>query len=441
LHFLKYKPKYKLMADSEALQHTSDIPLEARMSFINQTQVNLEWVNAKTIASDIGIYDRWVYRTIKELGIQSEMKLVDGVELAAYPHWVVDVLREELRWREHLSELSDELNVSDIAESLGRSFGWTQKTLEEIDAKPVRKNGPLKYGKRFLKELRHVSMAVPLDNGWYNLGQIIALTGQDRKWIERRILEAGYESMERRSALTGKIHDYFPRKVLDVVTSAMVERAAAAGEWMTVTGIATRLDRNEKWVIARMNAHRESGEMRQDDMGVTRLHYPPSVFLELNAESESLKQLPERGDYLNIHEVARLAGHGTVWAEKILSQLKIEPELRKDRIGRAQLSYPPATVQRMIDYERENKKSEKTVTFNDIWSMQVSVASLQSQIRLKQGVDKALKQYGVLDTDSERQSVTSDINRLRRELKLASQRLYRLEVKVDQQGVSNDEPL
>jgi hypothetical protein len=139
--------------------------------------------------------------------------------------------------------------------------------------------------------------------------------------------------------------------------------------------------------------------------------------------------------------VARLAGHGTVWAEKILSQLKIEPELRKDRIGRAQLSYPPATVQRMIDYERENKKSEKTVTFNDIWSMQVSVASLQSQIRLKQGVDKALKQYGVLDTDSERQSVTSDINRLRRELKLASQRLYRLEVKVDQQGVSNDEPL
>lgn len=426
------------MADPEAQQHKSVIPLEARMSFINRTEVNLEWVNTKTIAADIGTYDRWVYRAVRELGIQSETKMVDGVELAAYPHWTIDILRDELHWREHLRELPDELTVSDMAESLGRSFGWTQKRLEEIEAKPVRKSGPAKYGKRFLKELRHVSMAVPLDEGWYNLRQIVELTGQDREWIERRILEAGYEPMERRSALTGKIHDYFPRKVLDVVTSAMVERAAAAGEWMTINGMAKRLGRNDKWVNVRINAYIEAGEMRQDDMGVTRAHYPPSVFHDLSAESEHLKQLPERGDYLNVHEVARLAGHGTAWAEKILTQLSIEPELRKDGKGRAQRSYPPSTVQLLIDYEQENLKPENEVTFSDVWSKQVSVASLQSQIRLKQGLDKALKQNGVLDTDDERLSIASEINRLRSELRLAAQRLYRLETKVSQQVVSNE---
>lgn len=421
------------MTSPEIRQDKPGIPLEARMSFINWTQVNLEWVNAKTIASDIGTNDRWIFRTVKEFGIQSEVKIVDGVKMSAYPHWTIDILREELQWREHVRELPDELGVTEIAESLGRSIGWTQKTLDGIEARPIRKSGPARYGKRHLKELRHISMAVPLDDGWYNLRQLSELTGQDRDWVERRVLEAGCEPMERRSALTGRIYDYFPQEALDAVKRAIDERAPPAGEWITVAGMAYRLNRGEKWVLARIAAFGDMSEMRQDDNGVPRTHYPPFVLSNLGAESEGLKQLPERGDYLNIHEIARSAGHATPWAEKLLSQLGIEPELRKDRRGRVQVSYPPSTVQLLLDHENENRTHEKGVTFNDIWDLQIAVGSLKSQIRLKQGLDKALKQHGVSDTDGERQLISEDLGRLRHELKLAALRLYRLEAKADQQ--------
>lgn len=421
------------MIDPESKQEMAEMPLEARLSFIDRAQSNTEWINAKAIAEEIGIYDRWVYRTVNDFGIQSEVRISDGVEIAMYPPWTVDILREELHWREHLRELPEELNVGEIAENIGRSYGWTRKTLEKIDAKPVRKKVPVRYGKRYLKELRYISMAVPLDDGWYNLRQLVELTGQDREWIERRISEAGCMSMDRRSALTGRVHEYFPPEALSIITNAMAERATAAGEWMTVSGMAKRIGRNEKWVSSRVGRYEESSAMRQDDMGVTRTHYPPSVFFELEAESERNKQLPVRGDHLNIHEVARLAGHGTEWAKHRLPKIGIEPELRKDRKGRAQLCYPPSTVQLLIDYEKENHHGSEMITSETIWERQVSVGSLRSQIRLQQTLDKELRNNGVLDTDNERASIKSNIEALRRELKLATQRVYMLEAKVYQQ--------
>lgn len=417
------------MTDPESEEAKSGIPLEARMSFIDRAQSNTVWINAKAIAEDIGIYDRWVYRTVKDLGIQSEIKVTDGVEIAMYPPWTVDVLREELHWREHLKELPDELSIGEMAESLGRSYGWTQKTLDTSEQQPIRKRGPVKYSKQALKELRHISMAVPLDDGWYNLRQLVELTGQDREWIERRLVDAGYGPSERRSALTGRVHDHFPPQSLSAVTNAMAERAAAAGEWMTVLGIAKRIGRNEKWVKARVGGYQELSQMRQDDMGVTRTHYPPSVLEALETESERNRLLPERGDYLNIHEVARLAGHATEWAEKKLASLGIEPELRKDGKGRAQLCYPPSTVQLLIDYERENPGRGGENISETIWDVVIAIGSLRSQIRLKQSVKEELIRSGVASTSEERQVIGSEIKKLRQQLSRATQRLYTLEAK------------
>jgi len=59
--------------------------LEARISFIDHDESKSSWINAKAIAEEIEIYDRWLYGTIRNLGIQSEIRDIDGDAVAAYP--------------------------------------------------------------------------------------------------------------------------------------------------------------------------------------------------------------------------------------------------------------------------------------------------------------------------------------------------------------------
>lgn len=430
-------PPYNLH-DVEFIESRAEISIEARMSFIDRTQSNKVWINSKAIAEALGIYDRWVYRTVKELGIPSEIKNVDGTELAMYPPWTLDVLREELHWRQHIRDLPNELTIMEIAESLGRSRGWTEKNLEMIDIKPLRKGPRVKYGKGALKKLRHVSMEVPLDDGWFNLNQLVDFSSSDREWIINRLKEAGYEPMLRRSSLTGRVLDHYEPQAFDSLIAARSERANPAGDWVTVYAIAQALERNVKWVSARIGQFSKLAAPRQDDNGVTRIHYPPEVLRSLQEESIQIKLYPERGDYLNIHQVARRAGHATPWAEEVLNKLGIEPELRRDKKERLQSCYSPEVVNKLVEYERDNPQ-EKSITLEDLWLARVVVGSLRSKIRMKRKIDAALVQHGVPKSDNERQQLVTEITMLKKELKPAQLRLYRLEDKASGQMLSGQE--
>ncbi|MDB5183634.1 MAG: hypothetical protein JWO07_315 [Candidatus Saccharibacteria bacterium] len=415
------KPKFPL----------PEIPLEARLSYMDDTQDNGSWANAMLISEELGIYDRWVYRTVKEIGIKPEIKKgSDGLEIAMYPPWTVGVLRDELEWRQKFYELPDQMSVTMIAENLGRSYGWTQKTLNEIDARIMRRprsqfDGTM-YSKGELRKLRHITMEVPLDEGWYNMHQLYELTGADKDWITNRLREAGCESMLRRSALTGRVLDHYPREALDIILASMVERASAGGDWMTAWGIAKSLGRNEKWVYARTPAYEEASEIRQDDNGVSRIHYPPSVVQLLREESEGNKQYPDREDYLNVHEVARLAGHGTEWAEERLAILGIEPELRKDKKSRVQKSYPPSTVDLLKEYEKANPKKPIEITDDDIDEARTIAAILRSRVAAKAAVKKEMIARRIKLQDPERQRNQAELHQLRKELKVADQRVDRM---------------
>lgn len=417
----------------ETSEQKVEVSLEARLSFVDRNQQNMVWLNPLAIAKKLDTNDRWVGRMVKELGISPEVGnvVVNGKEITTtvYPPWTLDILREELHWRQYIRDLPRELTIADLSDSLGRSRGWTEKNIEIIGAKPVRKRPHPLYGKSALKELRHISMAVPLDDGWFNLNQLVDFTGADRAWIINRLNEAGHEPVLRRSSLTGRVLDYYAPQAIDSLVVARSERAVPAGDWVTAYAIAQAIDRSQNWVITHVGQFNKMPEPRQDDNGVTRIHYPPEVLQVLQELSDQLTHYPEKGDYLNIHQVARRSGHATPWAEEVLRKLGIEPEVRKDKKDRLHSYYPPEVVNILVEYEKDNPQ-EKLVTPEELWKARVAVGSLRAKIRLKRKTDKALAQHGVPKSNSDREEIESDICELQKELKPAKQRLYRLENKL-----------
>jgi len=293
------------MTERTPAESKKEIPLDARVSFVDHAASIASWKNVKKIAEEIGTNDQWVYRAVKEFGIRPEVHRIDGLDVSVYPPWTSGVLSEELRWRDNFRELPSELSVSDMAEILGRSRRWTQYTLEEIGATPVPDLPLPRYGKAILQDLRHICMAVPLDQGWYNLTELVELVGADYRWITSRLIREGVESTLRRSSRTGRVYDYYPPHALRLLLIEKQKRPKPAGDWLTERGIATAIGRSKKWVSARIESFREYAEPLQDDNGVTRIHYPPEVLNALKDESErsTVRRLSNAAQRLSVTQI------------------------------------------------------------------------------------------------------------------------------------------
>lgn len=245
------------------------------------------------------------------------------------------------------------LTIRQLAEGIGRSWGWTNKTLGELEIKhtttEMRSSRESKmYRKGVLKRLREVSMQFALDDGLPNTDQLVAVSGEDREWVVRRLVEAGIAPEIRRSALTGKLLEHWPTEAYGLIDIAKAERApeAEAG-WSTAESIPGQVGRSYNWCKARLGPYAKLTKVRQDAQGVDRVHYPQSVVEALKAERDSIEEYPDAGDYLTPSKIAIKMGKSKLWVNNRLGSVG-PGEMRKDGKGRVRLHYPP-TVTRELE--------------------------------------------------------------------------------------------
>jgi hypothetical protein len=342
------------LAESESIK----VPLENRIAYlaIDGDPIN-EWMSPTTIADLVGTNIYWVRRTAKRFGIETksdESMVHNARSYELYPPLTFELLNDEYLWRKSYLQLDKYIGSAEIAEFIGRSIGWTKKTLESMGVKgQTTKHDSRKfigYPKTVVKELRDINLYTPLDNGWFTVLGLVETTGCDREWVERRLMEAGIESEERRSGLSGRIFDYYPPSAIETIGKAVENRPKAAGEWLTARAMAEVVPLSYTWVNKRLDEkYQEVGELRQDDQRVSRDHYPPAVLTELIAEAEKRLECQPVGDYLPISVVARKVGHHVLWVTNRLAFIDSKAEPRVDGQGRMLDCYPLEAVDELLD--------------------------------------------------------------------------------------------
>ncbi len=308
------------------------------------------WLPAAELADRIGANTRWIHRLVNELGIDAVKIEYDGRLASCYPPFALPILKDEFEWRREIADLPAYLTVAEIAERLGRSWGWTIETLVrlgiETDAYDRRNSRVSRlYSKGVLKRLRQELLSVPLDDGFYNLHQLEEATGEERQWIERRLAEAGLEPELRRSGLTGKLHQYYPPFSQELIRGLSVERPGPGGRWLTADSLTLKLGKSYNWLSRRLSLFEHLAEKRLDDQQVPRLHYPPVVAALLKQEIASLSEYQPAGDYLTFSDIARTTGRSKLWVKNRLARLDIKPEQRLDKKGKVRNLYPPVVLE------------------------------------------------------------------------------------------------
>ena len=403
-------PDEPIITDVVAPTEELEIPLAARLSFVDVYDQHDLWLSSKEIGERINTSDVQVYRLAKFLHIPREP---NNQGVYVYPPFTQAVIHEELIWRKTFFELPTKIRLATIIEQVGRSDGWTVKKLHELGVQPSRRtleSGRVVelYPKGVLKEFRKINMAVPMDGDWLTLGQLSQYTGAKREWIEYRL----DEPERRRSSSSGRVCDYYPPKSLQIIQQELASRPQPGGDWLTATAIASRINRSENWIKKRLEAYVDLAEMRLDDAAVQRLHYPPQIIQILSEESSRLHSLPERGDYLSLKQIARQLGHAAAWAAQQVDELGIQPELRTDKLGRTSSYYPPSTIDQLAQHEAKSQ----TVKPDQLLESLYCIGSLESRLRANQSLARTLRSFGREDSRDQLQELAHQRKMIRQSL-------------------------
>jgi hypothetical protein len=268
-----------------------------------------------------------------------------------YPHYMVELIREERAWRDWYYTLPSRLSTHKVAESVGRSWGWTKKTLEELYPNtPQQKKGHKSrfYSKVAVKQLRDMTLATAPDENWPTIPTLEKLTGRSREWVLNRLAVTTIRPEQRRQVSTGRVFPHYPPDSIEVLEEAMEQRPQPAGNWLTASGIEVATGRSAAWVNKRLEEkYIATGEPRLDDMSNERIHYPPPTIAALIEESIKQGEYEPAGDWSNRRELRDEIGLHGVTLARVMTQIEVEAELRLDKKGIPRIHYSPETKQQL----------------------------------------------------------------------------------------------
>ncbi len=339
-----------------------DIPLEYRLAHlgIDSTIIHPK-LTATAIASSLELDTTPVTRDyLRRYDIEPEIGIHPDTdrEVELYPHYVLEFIREEKAWRDWYRTLPTYMNTKQIAEGVGRSYGWTTKTLQSLYPNARRPRGNTRsrvYHRKAVKELRELTFATPPDEDWYSIPMLVETIGKDRDWILKRLDQQTIRPELRRQASTGREFPYYPPETIMILRDAVSEAALPAGDWLTANALEEVTGKSTVWVSKRLKEQFDVlGEERLDDMGVERIHYPPSVREALENEVAELHEYAEADDWVTISTLRRKLGLHAVTITRIIRQAEIESEMRLDKKGRPKQHFSPQAQARLaqIAFER-----------------------------------------------------------------------------------------
>ncbi len=309
---------------------------------------------AGVLAKRLGTYQKRIYREVAELGIKPEIAMYEGRKLLCYPVGTLTILRVVIEQKREELSLPAFMSVQEIADALGKSYGWTLKAIKKhgFQAGKYEQRRAFRatlYRKsEAYRTLRDEVRAKPVAESGLNLAHLVELTGFDRDWIVNRLREANIQPALRWSPLTGKTLGFYDESIVELLHAAPQYPEAAS--WLTADAIEKLVGKSSNWTRARL--HRPNmqarAEVRLDPHRVPRLHYPAKMIDILRAEIASAEKYPQAGDWLLIYQIAKQLGRSTLWVQNRLKLLGITGELRRDGKGRAKDHYPPSTGARLL---------------------------------------------------------------------------------------------
>lgn len=306
-----------------------------------------EWLPSHVINEAIpDVGRRRIYRLLGSLSITSTEADFKGKTLPCYPPLTTEILSEEFAFKDFYAELPERVNITQIAEAIGRSWSWTNARIEQLGLKQVTlEPGWGRPSRMFhrtaVKKLRDDALELPYDLRWQNVGNIALQTGEDPQWIIRVFDELGIEPQVRRSALTGKSLVSYPVETVKHLQSVRQGLSEAPRGYATENSIAVLTGRNYKWVKIRLENAHELAEVYLDSRGARRVHYPPQVVEALIDESQTLAEASEVdvSDFLLFSEIAELSGKSKGWLRKHLPTIDVPTKEGLDGKNRLKTFY------------------------------------------------------------------------------------------------------
>ncbi len=353
-------------ADRLNISVPADIPLDYRLAHLGiNPQMTGEPQTAEKIGEEIGTNAKWIHRLMVRFGVVPKLDAhpqnnLEDVKF--YPAFATELAREEYEWRQHYLLLPSRMNANQISEEVGRSYGWTTKTLNGLYPNPPRQRSSYKsltYPRIAVQHLRDLTIATPPDENWHTLGKLKEITGFDREWIEKVLNKAGLKPEERRAVLTGRELLHYPPEAEEILREAAERRAPPAGNWLTVQTIEDLLSKSHPWVQSRIDKYFSNlGELRQDDNKVERVHYPGNVLSALQEELDIINVTPEAKDWSTISALESELGKHALTLKKLLEKDALRPRMRLNKKGYISPHYSPAVK---IHLKNEIKRLESSV--------------------------------------------------------------------------------
>jgi hypothetical protein len=296
-----------------------------------------DWLTVKSIGPKLGRSTNWVARRLNSNLM--EVRLADNG--AAENHYPPSELARLRQMVETVPPAGDWLTVKGISAEVGRDPDWVIRRLDLAlgEARLTATGAPRDhYPPSELARLKALKAGEPPPAGdWLTMNGISVELRRDHRWVTSRLNPA---LSEVRLSATGAPRDHYPPSELDRLRQ-MVGTAAAAGDWLTVNGMATKLGRVSAWIERRLD--HELAEVRLSATGAPRDHYPPSEFRRLQALAAG--EPPPAGEWLSINAIARAVGLSKTWVKPRLDSTTAE-----DRVGansKVSPHYPPSELERL----------------------------------------------------------------------------------------------
>ncbi len=381
---------------------------------------NFEELTADEIAERLGMPTEQVKTTTKALGVrfiikkeglmtfsvlpeftldllideQRRMEGADGVDCAEsveeqVPPIVTEVLvpDDEPEWQGVYDSLEEHITIDKMWKVVGKSRGWVERRIEALGITPAihqtrtgHPDNPL-YAKEVALFLKREADANPLDNGWVNLRQLEQITGQDREWIANRLQEANIVPESRCSSLSGHTLDFYPPESAELIQNAADERPELAADWLTEEGLTNGLQKSLAWVRNRLAQYKALAEDRRDEHGVTRVHYPPHVFAELEQVKNFEQSLPDAGDYLTFYNLVSAIGRSALLVANRIEELGIKHELRRGGRNRITPHFPPESVGDIKGLIEKQESSDLITTTQIAVKTKKTIADVRQRLK------------------------------------------------------------
>lgn len=330
-------------------------------------EMNARWLPASVLAKELDIYVRWVYRQVKALDIHPSPRPYEGTVASCYPPntlTALAVILDEKRFRDEYRALPKLLSIGEIAEVIGRSYGWTSNAAKQLQQRPskLEQRGAFQtslYPRRVVLRLHESLKKVPVAEFELNTLQLVELTGYDRDWIENRLRELRLEPRLMRSPVTGRFLWYYSADSADILKGIKRVGPAKPG-WMTAEAIQRLLGKSTNWVRQRLHPPETArlGELMADSNHVPRLHYPPAVVEQLRGEAEETGGYLRAGDYLPLYLAAKQLGRSKLWMTNRVVRYGFETPLRVNAKGRITPHFSPGVMRQLRELSEQERSAK-----------------------------------------------------------------------------------